>query len=211
MIFLFFRYGTPDGYTLPYWSLDSHRHAAARHRTDVESWFYVLIELYVRNFFVKVLNVPWPVGEDYCVTRSYPVNYPRTNNYVWVIQSIARSTSTCTLRPVAHAPLQARSWITSVGKIDQGGWCWIRKGPILERFACFLFLRLYFPLSTESRCFKIMPDLTIQYSTTRSLVHSTVMSAVGPLRFQNPGSDFPFRSTKRSIPRLIGSRLDWKG
>lgn len=47
------RYGTPDGYTLPYWSLDSHRHAAARHRTDVESWFYVLIELLAPG------SLPW--------------------------------------------------------------------------------------------------------------------------------------------------------
>ncbi|KAK6058898.1 hypothetical protein COOONC_03511 [Cooperia oncophora] len=39
------RYGTPDGYTLPYWSLDAHRRAAARERTDVESWFYVLVDL----------------------------------------------------------------------------------------------------------------------------------------------------------------------
>ncbi|ETN75593.1 hypothetical protein NECAME_12294 [Necator americanus] len=39
------RYGTPDIYTLPFWSLDAHKRAAARQRGDAESWFYVLAEL----------------------------------------------------------------------------------------------------------------------------------------------------------------------
>lgn len=39
------RYGTPDSYTLPYWSIDAHKRLPARHRVDVESWFYVLIDL----------------------------------------------------------------------------------------------------------------------------------------------------------------------
>ncbi|KAK6749178.1 hypothetical protein RB195_001652 [Necator americanus] len=40
------RYGTPDIYTLPFWSLDAHKRAAARQRGDAESWFYVLAELF---------------------------------------------------------------------------------------------------------------------------------------------------------------------
>ncbi|KAK6746885.1 hypothetical protein RB195_000247 [Necator americanus] len=39
------RYGTPDVYTLPFWSLDAHKRLAARERGDAESWFYVLIDL----------------------------------------------------------------------------------------------------------------------------------------------------------------------
>ncbi|XGW31496.1 hypothetical protein V3C99_010008 [Haemonchus contortus] len=39
------RYGTPDGYTLPYWSLDAHKRGIAREKGDLESWFYVLIDL----------------------------------------------------------------------------------------------------------------------------------------------------------------------
>ncbi|VDM84805.1 unnamed protein product [Strongylus vulgaris] len=39
------RYGTPDAYTLPYWSLDAHKRLAAREKGDAESWFYMLIDL----------------------------------------------------------------------------------------------------------------------------------------------------------------------
>ncbi|EYC10570.1 hypothetical protein Y032_0054g2439 [Ancylostoma ceylanicum] len=39
------RYGTPDAYTLPYWSLDAHKRLAAREKGDAESWFYVLVDL----------------------------------------------------------------------------------------------------------------------------------------------------------------------
>ncbi|EYB89302.1 hypothetical protein Y032_0233g3084 [Ancylostoma ceylanicum] len=39
------RYGTPDAFTLPFWSLDAHKRGLARERGDAESWFYVLVEL----------------------------------------------------------------------------------------------------------------------------------------------------------------------
>ncbi|KAE9421030.1 hypothetical protein Angca_002161, partial [Angiostrongylus cantonensis] len=39
------RYGTPDGYTLPYWSIDAHTRSVAREKGDIESWFYVLLEM----------------------------------------------------------------------------------------------------------------------------------------------------------------------
>ncbi|KHJ90548.1 hypothetical protein OESDEN_09609 [Oesophagostomum dentatum] len=39
------RYGTPDIYTLPYWSIDAHKRAPARERGDAESLFYALAEL----------------------------------------------------------------------------------------------------------------------------------------------------------------------
>uniref|UniRef100_A0A158P8D2 Protein kinase domain-containing protein n=1 Tax=Angiostrongylus cantonensis TaxID=6313 RepID=A0A158P8D2_ANGCA len=38
-------YGTPDGYTLPYWSIDAHTRSVAREKGDIESWFYVLLEM----------------------------------------------------------------------------------------------------------------------------------------------------------------------
>ncbi|CAJ0601915.1 unnamed protein product [Cylicocyclus nassatus] len=47
------RYGTPDIYTLPYWSMDAHKRAMARERGDAESWFYVLAEL------IKPGCLPW--------------------------------------------------------------------------------------------------------------------------------------------------------
>uniref|UniRef100_A0A7I5EA89 non-specific serine/threonine protein kinase n=2 Tax=Haemonchus contortus TaxID=6289 RepID=A0A7I5EA89_HAECO len=47
------RYGTPDGYTLPYWSLDAHKREPARPKGDIESWFYVLIDLLVLH------ALPW--------------------------------------------------------------------------------------------------------------------------------------------------------
>ncbi|RCN41466.1 hypothetical protein ANCCAN_12575 [Ancylostoma caninum] len=39
------RYGTPDAFTLPFWSLDAHKRGAARQRGDAESWFYMVAEL----------------------------------------------------------------------------------------------------------------------------------------------------------------------
>ncbi|KAK6027100.1 hypothetical protein OSTOST_06875, partial [Ostertagia ostertagi] len=39
------KYGTPDIYTLPYWSLDAHKRAPAREKGDAESWFYMTAEL----------------------------------------------------------------------------------------------------------------------------------------------------------------------
>ncbi|VDM51966.1 unnamed protein product [Angiostrongylus costaricensis] len=39
------RYGTPDVFTLPYWSLDAHKRSAAHQRGDAESWFYMIADL----------------------------------------------------------------------------------------------------------------------------------------------------------------------
>ncbi|KAE9414344.1 hypothetical protein Angca_009964, partial [Angiostrongylus cantonensis] len=41
------KYGTPDGYTLPYWSVDCHRREPATQRTDFEEWFYTIGDLFV--------------------------------------------------------------------------------------------------------------------------------------------------------------------
>ncbi|ETN76997.1 hypothetical protein NECAME_00523 [Necator americanus] len=40
------RYGTPDGYTLPFWSIDCHRRKAATEKSDLESWFYTIADLF---------------------------------------------------------------------------------------------------------------------------------------------------------------------
>ncbi|VDO51000.1 unnamed protein product [Haemonchus placei] len=52
------RYGTPDAYTLPYWSLDAHRRTAAREKGDIESWFYVFIDL------LEPGSLPWSKLND---------------------------------------------------------------------------------------------------------------------------------------------------
>ncbi|EPB78607.1 hypothetical protein ANCCEY_02347 [Ancylostoma ceylanicum] len=39
------RYGVPDAYSLPYWSIDSHKKVAANPRVDLEAWFYTFIEM----------------------------------------------------------------------------------------------------------------------------------------------------------------------
>ncbi|VDL69997.1 unnamed protein product [Nippostrongylus brasiliensis] len=39
------KYSTPDAYTLPFWSLDAHKRQAAKEKTDMESWFYMMAEL----------------------------------------------------------------------------------------------------------------------------------------------------------------------
>ncbi|KAK5985071.1 Protein kinase domain-containing protein [Trichostrongylus colubriformis] len=41
------RYGTPDAYTLPYWSIETHRRRAATEKTDFEGWFYTIADLFV--------------------------------------------------------------------------------------------------------------------------------------------------------------------
>ncbi|KAL6744207.1 hypothetical protein Aduo_017165 [Ancylostoma duodenale] len=41
------RYGTPDAYTLPFWSVDFHRRRAATEKSDLESWFYTITDLFV--------------------------------------------------------------------------------------------------------------------------------------------------------------------
>ncbi|KIH55863.1 hypothetical protein ANCDUO_13970 [Ancylostoma duodenale] len=39
------RYGVPDAYSLPYWSIDSHKKAPANPRVDLEAWFYTFVEM----------------------------------------------------------------------------------------------------------------------------------------------------------------------
>ncbi|PIO74572.1 hypothetical protein TELCIR_03414, partial [Teladorsagia circumcincta] len=40
-------YGTPDAFTLPFWSSDAHRRRAATEKSDIESWFYTIADLFV--------------------------------------------------------------------------------------------------------------------------------------------------------------------
>ncbi|WKY03823.1 hypothetical protein Q1695_005072 [Nippostrongylus brasiliensis] len=47
------KYGTPDIYTLPYWSVDAHKRNPASEKGDAESWLYVLIDLFARG------SLPW--------------------------------------------------------------------------------------------------------------------------------------------------------
>ncbi|VDO61009.1 unnamed protein product [Heligmosomoides polygyrus] len=50
--------GKKISYTLPYWSIDAHKRLPARHRVDVESWFYVLIDLLQKfDIFAKKLHL----------------------------------------------------------------------------------------------------------------------------------------------------------
>ncbi|KAK6037305.1 hypothetical protein COOONC_25190 [Cooperia oncophora] len=71
------KYGTPDIYTLPYWSLDAHKRAAARERGDAESWFYMTAELvspgclpWIKMSSEKDVESAkqslWDDGEDLC-------------------------------------------------------------------------------------------------------------------------------------------------
>ncbi|EYC10571.1 hypothetical protein Y032_0054g2439 [Ancylostoma ceylanicum] len=58
------RYGTPDAYTLPYWSLDAHKRLAAREKGDAESWFYVLVD------FDKLISVRIATDEGFLTVIS---------------------------------------------------------------------------------------------------------------------------------------------
>ncbi|VDL79829.1 unnamed protein product [Nippostrongylus brasiliensis] len=40
------KYGVPDSYSLPYWSIGNHRRNAATEKNDIEGWFYTLLDLY---------------------------------------------------------------------------------------------------------------------------------------------------------------------
>uniref|UniRef100_A0A1I7X0T1 non-specific serine/threonine protein kinase n=1 Tax=Heterorhabditis bacteriophora TaxID=37862 RepID=A0A1I7X0T1_HETBA len=43
------KYSTPDAYSLPYWSIESHKRGPAKERADIESWFYMILDMCVHS------------------------------------------------------------------------------------------------------------------------------------------------------------------
>ncbi|XGW31438.1 hypothetical protein V3C99_009977, partial [Haemonchus contortus] len=89
------RYGTPDAYTLPYWSLDAHRRTAAREKGDIESWFYVFIDL------LEPGSLPWSKLNDEKAIEAEKVTFWEGRNpnqmpdspYVTAIFDLIRTTN----------------------------------------------------------------------------------------------------------------------
>ncbi|VDO47867.1 unnamed protein product [Haemonchus placei] len=52
------RYGTPDQYTLPYWSIDAHKNKAGTEKTDIEMWFYTFADLDLSDYRSNMTQSP---------------------------------------------------------------------------------------------------------------------------------------------------------
>ncbi|KAK5971911.1 CK1/WORM6 protein kinase [Trichostrongylus colubriformis] len=88
------KYGTPDIYTLPYWSLDAHKRSAAREKGDAESWLYMTAEL------VSPGSLPWyKMSSEKEVQTSKQALWDgggqrlTDNTHVHLLQELVRSTS----------------------------------------------------------------------------------------------------------------------
>ncbi|CAJ0588259.1 unnamed protein product [Cylicocyclus nassatus] len=98
------RYGTPDSYTLPYWSVDFHRRKAAYEKSDLESWFYTVADL------LSPSNIKWR-GE---------LNEPevvKAKTEFW--SRVPASLSECPMALIAIAELLAQEKKVDVDKLKR--------------------------------------------------------------------------------------------
>ncbi|PAV57739.1 hypothetical protein WR25_15854 [Diploscapter pachys] len=61
------RLPVPDGYTLPYWSLDCHTRTVCSQQSDLESWYYMLIDLFE--------SLPWKLNSKIDAVKDAKKSY----------------------------------------------------------------------------------------------------------------------------------------